>query len=281
MPATSDPAGIAAVEGLVRGLLFLGGFLLLALAERWRPRRGRHHRLDRRRRWTTNLGLAVIDTLVLRLVLPAAAVGAALGFEAQGLGAFPMLGLPGWLVAVVGFLVLDLAIWAQHVAMHRVPLLWRLHRIHHLDTALDTTTALRFHPAEILLSAGWKILVILVLGIPAAAVLAFEAALSLAALFNHADLDLGQADRPLSSVIATPDWHRIHHSTVPAETDSNYAFLLTLWDRLSGLARTAPAGGHDAMNIGLQDDPAGRASLPGLLVLPFRKHEPGSSNWFA
>ncbi|HAE49576.1 MAG TPA: hypothetical protein DCK97_19345, partial [Tistrella mobilis] len=125
MPATSDPAGIAAVEGLVRGLLFLGGFLLLALAERWRPRRGRRHRLDRRRRWTTNLGLAVIDTLVLRLVLPAAAVGAALGFEAQGLGAFPMLGLPGWLAAVVGFLALDLAIWAQHVAMHRVPLLWR------------------------------------------------------------------------------------------------------------------------------------------------------------
>ncbi|WP_372006635.1 sterol desaturase family protein [Tistrella mobilis] len=281
MPATPDPAGIAASEGLVRGLLFFGGFLLLILAERWRPRRGRHHPLDRRRRWTTNLGLAVIDTLVLRLVLPAAAVGAALSFEAHGLGVFPMLGLPLWAAGVIGFLVLDLSIWAQHVAMHRVPLLWRLHRIHHLDTALDTTTALRFHPAEILLSAGWKILVILMLGIPAAAVLVFEAALSLAALFNHADLDLGRADRPLSRLIATPDWHRIHHSTVPTETNSNYAFLLTLWDRLSGTACLAPSAGHDTMTIGLQDEPDGQASLPALLTLPFRRKGSESSDRFA
>lgn len=278
MPPSFD---VIAAEALIRGSVFvllLAGF---ALAERRWPRRGRTRMLERRRRWVANLGLALAGTLVLRLIFPAAAVGAALAAEASGAGLFAVIGLPAWAAVPAGFVLLDLAVWAQHLVMHRVPVLWRLHRIHHLDTALDVTSGLRFHPVEILLSMAWKIAVIWLLGVPAIAVLAFEVALNAASLFNHADLNLGATvDRRLARLIATPDWHRVHHSAVRRETDSNYAFFFTLWDRLFGTARPVPAAGHDAMAIGLDDAAAardGRAGPAALLLRPFLTPPAGAS----
>lgn len=258
--------------------LRLGGFLavlivMAVLESRWPRRPG----ADRPRRWPVNLGIVVLDALVLRafgLLLPALLPVAAAAFAAaRGWGLLSILNLDGWAAFIVALLALDLVIYAQHVAFHLVPALWRLHRVHHTDLAIDTTTGLRFHPVEIFLSILLKVAVVIALGAPPAAVLVFEVLLNANALFNHANLALPKwLDGALRKVIVTPDMHRVHHSVHRDETDSNYGFNLSLWDRLFRTYRAQPRDGHDAMAIGQPDfrDPA-RLGLPGLLVQPFGK----------
>ncbi|MEC9346668.1 MAG: sterol desaturase family protein [Pseudomonadota bacterium] len=260
-------------EAPIRLGVFLGLLGLMALAETVRPRRARGE--PRLRRWVPNLALVAIDTLALRVAfffLPALAVGFAHVVTVEGIGLLPMLGVAGAPALVAGLLLFDLAVWAQHVASHKVPLLWRLHRVHHADLDVDVTTALRFHPVEIVLSMAWKLAFIAALGLPSLAVLLGELVLNGGAMFNHANLRLpGWLDRLLRLVIITPDVHRVHHSVRPEETDSNYGFGLTWWDRIFGTWRAQPADGHETMQLGLapfRDGPG--QGLGWMLALPFR-----------
>ena len=244
-------------------------FLAVALAERWAPRR--RAGTATAPRWIANLGLVAVDTLLLRLLSAASAVGTALAVEAQGWGVLNRLFWPVWCEGVVAVVILDFAIYLQHVLFHAVPLLWRFHRVHHSDRDFDVTTGVRFHPVEVLLSLLYKMAIVAVLGLPAVAVLAFEVILNATSLFNHGNvcLPLG-ADRVLRWFLVTPDMHRVHHSPLRVETDSNFGFNLPWWDRLFGTYRAQPTTSHDAMAIGLdglrQPD---RWPLFGLLAMPF------------
>jgi len=262
--------GGSLVEPLLRLGLFAGIFGALALGEARVPRR--RPRWERRRRWLANLGIAAVDTAVVRLVFPAAAVGAALVAEEQGWGVLRQTGWPALVTLPLAVLALDLAVYLQHVVLHAIPALWRLHQVHHADPDFDVTTGLRFHPLEILLSMLWKIAVVLLLGASAAAVLVFEVLLNATAMFNHSNLRVPVGlDRVLRWVVVTPDMHRVHHSVDRRETNTNFGFNLPWWDRLLGTYRPQPAAGHEAMRIGLeplQDAPP--AGLGGLLALPFR-----------
>ncbi len=232
--------------GLTIGLLSL----LLALERGW-PRRT--DAPQRRLRWTANLALVLIASLLARLLLGAGAVGAALWAQREGWGLFAQIQAPAWVEFIAALLLLDLLIYVQHRLTHHVPLLWRLHRVHHSDTVLDATTALRFHPVEILLSLGLKIGAVLLLGPAPLAILVFEVLLNATALFNHANLRLPhRLDRLLRHLVVTPDMHRVHHSVHAEETNSNYGFNLPWWDRLFGSYRDQPRDGHAQMRIGLQ-----------------------------
>lgn len=258
-----------ALENPLRLGVFAGLLLALAIAERVWPRRG-----DARPAWrqATNLALMAIDTALLRVVFPVLAVAFAAGLAARDIGLLPWLGIDGWIAVALAFLALDLAIYGQHRLFHRIPLLWRLHRVHHADTAFDVTLAVRFHPLEIALSMAIKFAVVAALGAPPLAVLLFEVALSAGSLFTHADLRLPPAvDRVLRWFVVTPDMHRVHHSVHRAETDSNFSFHLSLWDRLFGSYVEAPRDGHTGMAIGLHEfrAPADQ-TLPALLLNPFR-----------
>jgi sterol desaturase/sphingolipid hydroxylase (fatty acid hydroxylase superfamily) len=256
-------------EGALRLAAFASVFLIMALGELAAPRRTLGH--GRGRRWITNLAIVVIDSLAVRLIFPLAAVGIAFWAEGRGIGLGYILGLPGWLAGILAFLALDLAIWAQHLAVHKIPVLWRIHRVHHADVDIDVTTALRFHPIEIVLSMVWKMVVVVALGAPPLSVFLFEVVLNGMAMFNHANVHLPyRIDRVLRIVLVTPDMHRVHHSTDVAETDSNYGFNLSIWDRLFRTYVPQPALGHEGMNIGLDDyrsdDPT---RLGWSLALPF------------
>jgi sterol desaturase/sphingolipid hydroxylase (fatty acid hydroxylase superfamily) len=223
-------------------------------------------------RWPHNLGIVVIDALAVRILIPGAAVGAALVAAGNGWGLFHVAGLRLSIASLLGFLALDLAIYAQHVAFHKVPLLWRLHRMHHADLDIDVTTGLRFHPIEIVISMLIKIAVVIALGIPPVAVFAFEVVLNATSLFNHGNVSMPSwLDRAVRLIVVTPDMHRVHHSIVPRETDSNFGFNLPWWDRLFRTYRAAPQAGHDRMTIGLSTfrDPA-ELRLDRLLTQPFR-----------
>lgn len=258
-------------EATLRLSIFFGLFALLALAEALAPRRPRQQ--PRSSRWTTNWGITIANTLTLRLMalaLPLLAVGAAADAQSQGWGLFNLLGWPAWLEVLLSVLVLDLAIWAQHLVTHKVPFLWRLHRVHHADVDIDVTTAIRFHPLEIALSMLLKIGLVYLLGPSALAVILFEILLNGTAMFNHANWRLPMGlDRVLRLVLVTPDMHRVHHSVHRAEHDSNYGFALSIWDRLFGTYIAQPAKGHDAMEIGLEwrDDRPSRFGWS--LALPF------------
>jgi len=257
-------------EPLVRSAVFLGVLAAMAVAEALWPRRRRE--LPRLVRWSGNLGLVVVDALALRLVFPVLAAGVALAAEAHGFGLLQVLQPPRWLAVLACIVVLDFAVWVQHVLFHAVPALWRLHRVHHADTEVDATTGVRFHPLEILLSMGLKMAVVAALGAPAEGVVLFEILLNASALFNHANLRLPPAvDALLRAVLVTPDMHRVHHSIRPEETHSNFGFCLSLWDRLLGTYRAQPAAGHERMVLGLPvfRDPA-EQRLDRLLLQPFR-----------
>ncbi|WP_281019195.1 MULTISPECIES: sterol desaturase family protein [unclassified Minwuia] len=261
-------------EATLRLGVFGGMLLAMIAAERLAPRRRLTQGLVGR--WFRNLSVVVLNTLVLRLsffFLPTLAVGFAFLMAERGIGLFNLVDLPPVLEIVAAVLLLDLAIWAQHVAFHKVPLFWRLHRVHHADMDIDVTTGLRFHPVEIILSMVFKFAVIALLGPAAVAVLLFEVVLNGAAMFNHANLRLpGWLDRLMRRIIVTPDFHRVHHSVIPSETDSNYGFNLTLWDRLFGTLTPQPRAGHDGMEIGLADYREGRRQgLGWMLALPFRR----------
>lgn len=260
-------------EGALRFGVFAVVFLAMALAELAAPRRplGR----GRRGRWLTNVLIVVVDALAVRLLFPLAAVGIALWAETQGYGVFRWLEAPVWLAGLVAFFVLDFAVWAQHWVTHKVPVLWRIHRVHHSDVDIDLTTGIRFHPIEIVLSMLWKMAVIVALGAPAAAVFVFEVVLNGMAMFNHANLRLPLwLDRGLRLLVVTPDMHRVHHSVVRRETDANYGFNLSWWDRLFGTYVPQPEQGHEGMTVGLKayqtDDPT---RLGWSLALPFRRND--------
>ena len=260
-------------EVTLRLSVFLALFALFAVLESVAPRRARVQ--ARPRRWATNLAMVVIDTLALRalsLLLPALAVGAALDAWRNGWGLFNQLNWPLWQEMLLTVLILDLAIWVQHLVTHKVPLFWRFHRVHHADRDMDVTTGLRFHPVEIAASMGLKIGIVYLLGPQAIAVLLFEVLLNGTSLFNHANLRLpGWLDRAVRLVLVTPDMHRVHHSVRRDEHDSNFGFALSIWDRIFGTYRAQPAGGHDDMKVGLEWQDAQPARLGWALWLPFRR----------
>jgi sterol desaturase/sphingolipid hydroxylase (fatty acid hydroxylase superfamily) len=262
------------VEPALRLGAFVGIFAAAALLELLLP--GRARAQPRGRRWLANLGLLLIDVAAQRLTVGAAAFATALWAQAQGVGLFHLLAVPLWLAAPMGFLALDLGIWAQHVVTHKVPALWRLHQVHHTDLDVDLTTGVRFHPVEILLSAVYKAALVALLGIDPWTVLLFEAALNASSVLTHANVHLpDRVDRRLRLLVCTPDMHRVHHSVVRAETDSNYGFCLSLWDRLFGTMRHAPAAGQLGATLGLaQHRDARRLGLGSLLAMPLRRRNP-------
>ncbi len=260
-------------ETTIRLSIFLGLFVLFALAEHLVPRKSRTQ--PRSTRWVTNWGMTVVNTVTLRLMaflLPLLAVGAAVDAGKNGWGLLNWLDWPLWIEVIVTVLFLDFAIWAQHVITHKVPLLWRLHRVHHSDTDIDVTTAIRFHPIEIALSMFLKIGLVYLLGPAAVAVILFEIILNGTAMFNHSNLALPLwFDKILRRVLVTPDMHRVHHSVHRHEHDSNYGFSLSIWDQMFGTYVAQPSEGHDDMKIGLrwQDDKPSK--LGWSLRLPFGK----------
>lgn len=261
---------ILAAEPTIRLAAFLSVLVAMALWEVAAPRRRRE--IPRVIRWTNNLALVVLDTAILRLTFPIIAVGLAVMAEDRGWGLFNNIDVPFWLAIVVSMLLLDLAIYLQHVMFHAIPGLWRLHRMHHADLDFDATTGLRFHPVEILISMGIKLAVVAALGPPAVAVLLFEVILNATALFNHANIDLPRpVDRVLRLIVVTPDMHRVHHSVDPRETNSNYGFNLPWWDRLLGTYIAQPAKGHEGMEIGIEQFRTPRDLwLDRMLIQPVR-----------
>lgn len=258
------------LEPILRFAGFATVFAGLAFAERMLPRRTQV--IGRHRRWPSNLGLVAVDTAFIRIVFPTAAVGLAVIAADRGWGLFNQIALPGWIAGIAAFLLLDLVIYGQHRLFHAVPLLWRLHRVHHADLEIDVTTGIRFHPGEIVLSMLLKLAAVLVIGAPAVAVLVFEVALNASSMFNHANLKLPDSlDATLRRLIVTPDMHRVHHSIVRRETDSNFGFNLSAWDRWLGTYRAQPKAGHEGMTIGLAQfrDPA-ELRLDRLLLQPLR-----------
>lgn len=249
---------------------FFGVFALVALWEILAPRRALT--VPKAVRWANNLGLVVLNTLVLRLLFPAAAVGMAAFAAAQGWGILNYLEISLWLSVPLSVVALDLAIYLQHVMIHAVPALWRLHRVHHADLDYDLTTGARFHPLEIILSMLIKFATIAVLGPPVAAVVIFEVLLNATAMFNHGNLRLPHdLDRILRWFLVTPDMHRVHHSVEDDEANSNFGFSIPWWDRIFGTYRDQPRGGHEEMTIGIHGyrDPKQVDRLPGMLALPF------------
>ena len=259
-----------AYEPLVRLGIFAAVFVAMAVWELLTPRRPQA--IGRNWRWPNNLGVLAVDALLVRVLLPITAVGLALVAEAHGFGLFNIIALPTWASIVLSVILLDLAIYLQHVLFHAVPALWRLHRMHHADLEFDVTTGLRFHPIEILLSTGIKLAVVATFGTPAAAVLMFEVLLNATSMFNHSNIRVApEIDRVLRWFVVTPDMHRVHHSILRRETNSNFGFNLPWWDRLLGTYRAQPAAGHDAMTIGIEQfRDARELGLDRMLLQPFR-----------
>ncbi|MET0070788.1 MAG: sterol desaturase family protein [Candidatus Thiodiazotropha sp.] len=255
----------------------------------------RQRRFKRSQRWVGNIGIVILNSLLLRLLFPAAAVGMASYTAENGWGLLHAIDLPLWLDILIAVLLMDMVIYLQHVMVHAVPMLWRLHRVHHADPDYDLTTGARFHPIEIILSMLIKITTIAALGPPIVAVVIFEVVLNGMAMFNHGNVRLpAPLDRILRWVIVTPDMHRVHHSVEPNETNSNFGFNLSLWDRLMGTYRQQPRLGQQGMDIGISSlrDPKMTNRLTGMLRIPFlqdkdvysinkrpwkRDHEPGDA----
>ncbi|HEY8595078.1 MAG TPA: sterol desaturase family protein [Devosiaceae bacterium] len=259
-------------EGMFRLSLFIAIFALMAVLEALLPRRRRRH--ARLKRWVTNFGVLASSYVLVALVgliVPVTATLSAVFAQNQGLGLFNLTAWPGWIEGIIAFILLDLVIWTQHLVTHKVPLLWRFHRVHHTDEDLDASSAVRFHPVEIVFSVFVKSAAVVLLGAPVLAVVLFEAAVNGSAMFNHANLRLPESvDRFVRRLIVTPDMHRVHHSTEMAETNSNYGFALSVWDRLFRTYVAQPEKGHDGMTLGLsdwQDDAPTR--LGWSLALPF------------
>lgn len=260
------------VEMIVRLSCFLGVLTAMALWELFAPRRVL--KVAKTSRWLSNLALVVINTITARIVLPITAVAAALFAESREWGLLYLVDWPIWVEVIVAVLVFDLVIYLQHVMFHAVPLLWRIHMVHHADLDFDVTTGLRFHTLEILLSALIKLAVVVVLGPPAIAVVLFEVLLNATSMFNHSNISLpAWLDAIVRCLLVTPDMHRVHHSVIRRETNSNFGFNLPWWDFLLGTYRDQPEKGHDQMDIGLNEyrDQSQVERLPGMLLLPFTR----------
>ncbi len=257
-------------EPAIRLAFFLCVFLLMAGWELLAPRR--HQDIPRGIRWPNNIGIVVFNTFLLRILTPISAVGLAQFAESQNWGLLHYLSLPPWLGFLLAIIILDLAVYLQHIMFHAVPSLWRLHRMHHADLEFDVTTGSRFHPVEIILSMALKLLIIAALGPLAVAVLVFEVILNALAMFNHANVKLPLAiDEVLRKIIVTPDMHRVHHSVLPHETNSNFGFNLSLWDRCLGTYCAQPEKGHEQMIIGIDQFRSKRdLGLDSMLIQPFK-----------
>jgi sterol desaturase/sphingolipid hydroxylase (fatty acid hydroxylase superfamily) len=256
----------------IRIASLVGVFLALAVWELFSPRRKLV--ASKPLRWASNWGLLVLNSLLLRLVAPLGTVGVAMFAESRSWGLIPNVAWPAWLGVSLAVVLLDLAIYLQHLMFHAVPLLWRLHMVHHADLDIDVTTGLRFHTLEILLSLGIKACVILLLGAPSLAVLVFEVVLNATSMFNHSNIRMPLAiDRVLRLFVVTPDMHRVHHSIHSCETNSNFGFNLPWWDWLLGTYRDQPAEGHTQMKIGLEHvrNEAQAERLHWMLWLPFAR----------
>lgn len=237
-------------EPLIRISFFLGVLAIMAVWELASPRR--RQEIPRLIRWSNNIGVVFIDALLVRLAFPVLAVELALRIEARGWGLFNAIELPVWIVFTISLLVLDFIIYLQHVIFHTVPIFWRLHRMHHSDLEFDVSTALRFHPLEIMLSMVIKLIAVAILGTPALAVLVFEVLLNATAMFNHSNIRIpGHIDSVLRLFLVTPDMHRIHHSVKREEANTNFGFNLPWWDRLLGTYQAQPQDGHEGMQIGV------------------------------
>jgi sterol desaturase/sphingolipid hydroxylase (fatty acid hydroxylase superfamily) len=258
-------------EVAIRLGFFAGVFAVMAVWEMVAPRR--QLTVSKRTRWLSNIGIVVLNSVILRLLFPAAAVGVA-AFSAQnGWGLLNYYSMPFWLAVVLSVVVMDFIIYLQHVMVHAVPALWRLHRVHHADLDYDLTTGARFHPIEIILSMLIKFATIVVLGPPVIAVVIFEVVLNATAMFNHGNVRIPEIiDRYVRWFVVTPDMHRVHHSVEDDETNSNFGFNLPWWDRLFGTYRDQPRAGQAGMTIGIHKyrDPQQVAKLPGMLMLPFK-----------
>ena len=257
-------------EVTIRLSFFLGVFAIMAAWELIAPRRVLT--VSKAVRWANNLGLVFLNSFILRLLFPAAAVGMAAFASEQGWGIFNYYQPPFMVAVVVSVIAMDFIIYLQHVMVHAVPVLWRFHRVHHADPDFDVTTGARFHPIEIILSMLIKFATIAVLGPPVLAVVIFEVLLNATAMFNHSNVRLNLAiDKVLRLFVVTPDMHRVHHSVEDDEANSNFGFNLPWWDRLFGTYRNQPRAGHDNMIIGIHtyNDPKLVSWLHGMLWLPF------------
>lgn len=260
---------IQAYEPVIRLSAFLGIFVVMAVWEIVAPRR--KQLFSRLARWPNNIGIVVLNTVMLRVLFPTAAIGVALAAEANGWGLFNIFSVPSVLAVVLSVVIMDFAIYLQHVLVHAVPALWRLHRMHHADLDYDVTTGARFHPVEIAISMLLKLMVVGALGAPALAVLIFEIILNATAMFNHSNVRIPEwFDRVLRLVVVTPDMHRVHHSVIPKETNSNFGFNLPWWDRLFGTYTDQPEDGHEGMTIGIEQFREERdLRLDRMLIQPF------------
>lgn len=258
-------------ESLIRLALFFSTFGLLAIWEIAAPRRA--YGFKRRERWFTNISLSVLNQLCLRLFFPVLAVGLAVLAQQRGWGLFNAINMPGTIAAALCFLAFDLGIYVQHLLFHRFEWLWRLHRVHHTDLDFDVTTAIRFHPVEIILSMLIKMVVVVLLGAPPISVLLFEVVLSLTALFNHSNIIIPpKLEQLLRLWLVTPDMHRVHHSAEPLETNSNFGFNLPWWDYMFNTYCAQPNKGHKNMTVGLLEyQREEELALPKLLLQPFTK----------
>lgn len=261
---------IVEYEAGIRLGFFFGILGLMALWEIVSPKRSLT--ISKNTRWLNNLSIVLLNTVILRVMFPAAAIGMAALAESKGWGIFNYFQMPYWFAVLASVIILDAAIYFQHVMVHAVPVLWRLHRVHHADLDIDVTTGSRFHPIEIILSMLIKFSVVLVLGAPIIAVFIFEVVLNATSMFNHANVHIPKnVDRIVRWFIVTPDMHRVHHSVEDDETNSNFGFNLPWWDRLFGTYRDQPRAGHQEMTIGIRTfrDTRHCAWLPGMLALPF------------
>lgn len=259
------------MEGIVRLSAFLGVFLIMVIWEIYAPRR---HLADSRwQRWTSNISLSILNMIIIRFTIGAAAFLAAVSAFDHGWGLLNIIELPLWLTVMLTLVLLDLAIYGQHLASHKWKWLWRLHKVHHTDQEFDVTTAVRFHPIEIFISMCYKIILIYFIGANPIAVIGFEVILSSCALFNHSNIRIPlPIDKLVRLILVTPDMHRIHHSVIKSETDSNYGFSISIWDRIFDTYTDQPRDGHDNMEIGLTEYRNKKdVQLQRLLLMPFNR----------
>jgi sterol desaturase/sphingolipid hydroxylase (fatty acid hydroxylase superfamily) len=256
-------------EESIRLGFFFGVLIIIAIWELLSPRR--KLATSKPVRWASNLGIVLIDTALVKLIFPVMAINVAFVAQENSWGLLNNISLPYWVEVAMGVLILDCIIYLQHLMFHAVPLLWRLHMMHHADLDYDVTTGLRFHPIEIIISMVIKMASVAALGASPVTVVLFEIVLNATAMFNHGNIKLPLGlDAVLRLLVVTPDMHRVHHSVTIRETNSNFGFNFPWWDRLFGTYRAQPAAGHEGMTIGLAQfrDP-GKNNLFGMLVLPF------------
>ena len=263
-------------EMIIRSGFFFGSLIILSLWEWLAPRR--HLTVSKAKRWINNIAIIFINSLVIRLLFPAALVGFAYYVQQQHYGLFNLITINYWAAVTLSVVLLDFTIYLQHVMFHAIPIFWRIHSMHHVDLDIDVTTGIRFHPIEILISLFIKFGAVTLIGAPILAIIIFEVLLNAITMFNHSNIRMPIIiDNLIRKIIVTPDMHRVHHSDIPHETNSNFGFNLSIWDRLCGTYKDQPSLGHENMVIGIKEirDPKYCSNLLGMLVLPFIK---GKSN---